>query len=182
MDQAKEKEFNEKIEGLQTQLKELADAKKAADEAKVKAETETADVALRAEITAFVEAQRKEGRYTKAMDDAKVPELMFQLAKSSATVEFADGKKSLLDMFKAVLGSAPKAVVFEEIVKEPDHLGKAKDFQPPAGGMVDEGKLLTVMAARQYVADHAEYKGMEQKVAVAKVLEDAVNGKITLTV
>ena len=87
MDATKEKEYQEKISGLETQVKEFAEKERLAKEAIAVAEKATKDAAekaksdaLTAEVKTFCETAVKEGRMTPAMVEIDNP-IMLNLAK-----------------------------------------------------------------------------------------------------
>ena len=166
VDKKKEQEYQTKIAELEAQNKEFADAKKASDDAKaaadadkVKAEADAADVKLRSDIKEFLD---KNGKGLKVIDEMNVPELMFQLAKSSGVVEFKSGdqtvQKTLLAVFQDLLIKIPTV-----------QLGEAKEFvnkETPA-----DNRSQVVRDAEQYVKTHPkEFADLDAERAINRAL------------
>jgi hypothetical protein len=90
MDAVKQKEFEDKIVGLESQLKEFADKEQLAADAKAQAEQAVKDAEIKAAqdaldsgVKEFCEATIKEGRMTPAMRAVDEP-IMLKLAKTDA--------------------------------------------------------------------------------------------------
>ena len=145
MDAQKEKELTEKIAAQEAQLKQFAEEKRLADEAKAKSEQEAKDAKIQGEIKEFCEELRKQGKYTKADDEAKMPEDMFKMAKSDI-----DYKKVF---------SARGTVV---------PVGEMKEFNEAQTREKPKGKI---EMAEQYIKDHpADFKGIDHKQALRAAL------------
>lgn len=98
--------------------------KTAADNAKAELQQQHAAWRHKAEVTAFIEGRKKEGKYLPAWDAMGLTQLIESLP-AEATIEFGDPsrgsgqgeKKSPWQVMKAFLESLPKVVTFEETAK-----------------------------------------------------------------
>ena len=156
MDAQKEKELTEKIAAQEAQLKQFAEEKRLADEAKAKSEQEAKDAKIQGEIKEFCEELRKQGKYTKADDEAKMPEDMFKMAKSDI-----DYKKVF---------SARGTVV---------PVGEMKEFNEKA---TNDTRPNVIKNAEKYAKDHPkEFAGLTVDEATSRAVYQHSVGQIKLT-
>lgn len=180
VDATKEKEYQDKIIALEIQNKEFAEKERIATEAQAKADAEAlkakndaADETLRTEIKTFCEDTCKtSGKSMSFIEDLKIPDLMFGIAKAQGTIEFGEGdkkeNKTLLAVFQDVLTKLP-GVQFGEM---PGFENKSEAKPRPM-----------LELAKEYVqAHHAEFaaKGMSDVEALSFVIEANANDRITL--
>lgn len=171
MDAKLEQEYKDKITALETQLSEFAEAKRIADEAKAKADAEfaeaeavKADNALRAEINQFCEENKLN---TKKMEDLKIQDLMFNMAKANTSIEFNEGEnkvtKTNLEIFKEIAKGFVTAPA-----------GESKEFteQPKENLSVIE------FAEKHYNDNKNKFEGLNKKQAISKILIDITTGKL----
>ena len=145
MDTAKIKEFEDKIAAQEAKIKEFAEKERVAAEAKAKAEQDAADEKLRTEIKEFCEALRKEGKYVKADDEAKLPEEMFKAAKAGAD-------------YKKLVGT--RGVIVP--------VGEMKEFNE---NKTTDTRSDVIKSAEQYVKDHPkEFAELDPAIRTARAV------------
>jgi hypothetical protein len=171
MDAKLEQSYKDEIASLNAKIAEFAEAQRLADEAKAKADAEfaeaeavKADNALKAEIKQFCEENKLN---TKKMEDLKIQDLMFNMAKANTSIEFTEGEnkvtKTNLEIFKEIT---------KGIVTAPQ--GETKEFNEQP-----KENLTVLEFAEKHYNDHKiEFDGLTKKQAVSKILTDITTGKL----
>ena len=156
VDTAKEKEYVDKITGLEAQVAEFSAKEKAAEDARKAAETAAADEKIRGEIKIFCETAKTEGKWIPAFDEAKLPEKMFAMAK--AGIDY----KEFFKVPVVPMGIQPG------IDANPD---TKTDVRPDV-----------IRQASQYVKDHPkEFAGLNESDATNRAVYLQQTGKIKFT-
>jgi hypothetical protein len=172
VDTAKEKEYQDKILALETQVKTFSEKteKEKADADALK--VEVSDKLLRAEIKTFCETNKLNTNKHKEM---KLEEILFATAKANQTVEFSDkdGKKE----------QKPLLVVLQDTLKTfqlaSPRLGET-DFSQSL--TVEKGTNARLKAAEDYVKTHpTEFSEGNEKQKIAKALQMESNQQIHFT-
>src|SRR3990167_10943226 len=167
MDAKKEQEYQEKIVALDTQVKQFAEEKRLADEAKAKEEKDAVDQAARAaeeervtKIKAFCDLAIKEGKMTPAIREKDEP-IMVNIEKISA-----DALKSFQE--KYAIPVVPLGTVLG--------LDGKQETAP------NDNRAQVIKDAEKYVTEHAkEFAGLDSQTAVARAHYLYATGQIKLT-
>lgn len=171
---AKVLELSEKIKTLEAEKKALAD-KQAADAAKA------ADDRIRADVASFMDSLKTKGYPTKKLEELHVSDMLFQLAKANATVEYGEKKeqKPIAELFKSLLGDLPKPVEGEipELAKDLVEYAAQKKLS----GKMKQRDVQILQFAEKYAADHKdEFKGLDERQATAQAISRVMLGTIKM--
>ncbi|CAK0766268.1 hypothetical protein CCP3SC15_3430003 [Gammaproteobacteria bacterium] len=167
VDKQKEDGYKQKIADLEANVQEFADLKAAEEEKRVKAEQEARDASIKAEIKSFLDAN---GKNLKITEEMQLPELMFQIAKTQATIDFSGEKKSLLVVFQELLTKLPTV-----------QLGESKEFNEQ-GAKPDNRPAIIKAAEEFYEKNTKEFAGLDKAQVVAKILRMNANGDVKLEI
>lgn len=140
---------------LTQQAQEFSEQKRVAEEAKLFADQAVVDANLRAEIKSFLDANAKN---LKIVDELKLSEVMFQIAKANTQVDLGDSQKPLFVVFQEMLTRLPSV-----------QLGEAKEFQTLP--VEKELRMKVLVDAEKYVKSHPkEFADMKIDTAVSRAL------------
>jgi hypothetical protein len=189
MDEKQKQEFAElqaKVKEQDAKILSFAEEKKAL-EAKATADAQAAEAQKKKDVETRVEGQLKEfreelvkaGYPVKKLEDEGVLALAKQLLTANE-LEFGEGKKKApMEILKGLVEGTAKVntgIEFsddQELVNVADVIGVDRKLPVDAAG------LRKIQFCEQHYQKHLEeFKGVDHKVALARILRDVQNGKI----
>jgi hypothetical protein len=175
VEKQQEKEYQDKIAlletekaTLETQNKEFAEKERLANEARAKADKDTAEATLKTEIKTFCDTAVTQNRMTPAMRETNEP-IMFEMAKAGLKVPGKDKDGKDIEV--------PALKVFQEqFAKEIVPLGETQLGNPD-----NDARPQVIKNAEKYYVSHKgdkEFAGLDKEQGTNRVLFLHTQGKI----